>query len=74
MEVLWKTVTGILNYQLTAAIHLHDTLHELCTKRGTETTSLETKLLHQLMDIREEVLYDILPDLHKAYGALYHSR
>ena len=59
MEVLWKMMIGILNPHLEAAIHLHKNLRWFCTRRGTGTTSLETKLLQQLMAMKEEVLYDI---------------
>ena len=34
------------------------------------TASLEVKLLQQLMDLRVEVLYEILLYLHKAYDTL----
>ena len=38
------------------------------------TDSLKAKLLHQLMDLKEEVLHDIYLDMHKAYDALDHGR
>ena len=42
--------------------------------RGTGTATLEAKLLQQLAAMREEVLYVIFLDLHKAYDALDKSR
>ena len=42
--------------------------------RGTGTVSLESKLLQQLMVMREEVMYEILLDLHKAYDSLDSDR
>ena len=57
VEVLWKTVMGILNRQLTAMIKFHDTLHRFRTSRGTSTDSLKSNLLQQLTAMREEVLY-----------------
>ena len=36
--------------------------------------SLEAKLLQQLMEMREEVLYEIFLDLHKAYEDLDRGR
>ena len=41
---------------------------------GQVPQPLEAKLLHQLAALREEVLYVIFLDLHKAYGALDRSR
>ena len=52
VEVLWKTVPGILNRCLTTAIQFHDTLHGFRTGRGTGSASLQDKLLQQLMDLR----------------------
>ena len=44
-----------------ASIQFHETIHGLHTGRGrgTRTTSLEAKLLQHMMDMREEVIYDI---------------
>lgn len=70
VEVLWETVTGILNRRLTAAIQFHNTLHGFRTVRGTGTAYLESKMLQQLMAMREEFLYDIFLDLNKSYDAL----
>ena len=64
----------ILIQRLIMVIQLHDTLHGFHTGRGTGTVSLIVKLLQHLMAMREEVLYKIFLDLHKAYGALDCSR
>ena len=61
---------GILKCRLMAEIQFHDTLHGLRTGRGMDTASLESKLLQQLADMREEVLYGIFLNIHKAYDAL----
>ena len=74
MEVVWKVVVAILNLRLTASITYHDFLHEFQAGRGTGTATLEAKLLQQLAALREEVLYVIFLDLHKAYDALDRSR
>ena len=58
VEVLWKTVTGIPNFRLMAVIQFYETLHGLRMGRGTGTTNLESKLLQQMMDTREEFLYE----------------
>ena len=70
VEVMWKEVTAILNRRLTASITFIDFLHGFWAGRGTYTTTLEAKLLQQLATLREEVLYLILLDLHKAYDTL----
>ena len=41
VEVLWKTVTSLLNHRLTTAINFHDVLHQFCTGRGTGNADLE---------------------------------
>ena len=74
MEVMWKIVAGILNHRITAYITYHDFLHGFRAGRGTGTPALKAKLLQQLAVLREEVLYVIFLDLHKAYDALDRSR
>ena len=54
-------------------IHFHNTLQGFRTRRGMGTSSLEAKPLQHLTEMREEALYDILLDLHKAYDALDHG-
>ena len=73
VEVTWKVVAAILNLRLTASTTIHDFLHRFRAGCGTGTTTLEDKPLHQLVVLREEVLYMILLDLHKAYDALDRS-
>ena len=57
----------ILYHCFTASIAFHDVLHGFWVGCSTYTTSLEAKLLQQLTATREEVMYEIFPDLHKAY-------
>ena len=64
----------ILNLRLTASITFHDFLHGSQVGRGTGTTTLEAKLLHQLEALREEVLSVIYLELHKVYEVLDRSR
>ena len=73
VEVMWKVVAEILNLRFTASITYHDFLHGFPADRGTGTATLEAKLLQQLAALREEVLYVIFLDLHKAYDALERS-
>ena len=70
IEVLWKTIAAILNRSLGAAIILQEDLHGIRYNRGTGNASLEAKPLQKMMATREEVLYEILLDLYKAYSAL----
>ena len=74
VEVMWKAVAAILNQRFTASINYHDFLHGFRAGRGTGTATLEAKLLQQLAALREEVLYMIFLDMHKAYDALDRSR
>ena len=71
---MWKVVATILNCPFTASITYHDFLHGFRAGRGTCTATLEAKLLQQLAALREEVLYMIFLDLHKAYDTLDRSR
>ena len=64
VEVMWKTVTGILNRRLAAAIKLYEMLHGFRMGRGTGTASLEANLIQHLMAMREAVLYVIFLELH----------
>ena len=72
-EVLWKTVPGAINCSIGAAVQFHDVLHGFWVVQGTRTASLEAKLLHKLMEMREEVLYGILLYLQKFYNVIYHE-
>ena len=74
VEVMWKVVAAFLNRRLTASIAFHNFLHGFQAGRRIGTATLEAKLLHQLEALREEVLYMILLDMHKAYDALERSR
>ena len=61
---------AILNQRLTAFITYHDFLHVFWEVHGTGTATIKAKILHQLVDMREEVLCVIFLNLHKAYEAL----
>ena len=70
VEVLWKTVTGIPNCRLAGAIQYHKILHELHTDRGTGTAYLEAKMLQKLIEMSDDILYEIFLDMNKAYYVL----
>ena len=74
VEVMCKVLEKILNLRITASITYHNFLHGFRAGRGTGTITLKSKLLQQLSTLREEVLYVIFIDLHKAYDDLDRSR
>ena len=51
-EVVWKLGTVILNFCLTTSIDFHDVLYGFWAGRGIGATSLEAKLIHQIMVMR----------------------
>ena len=67
-------MAAILNRRLTSSITFHNFLQGFWAGRGTGTATLEDKLLQQLSALREEVLYMIFLDLHKAHDAMDRSR
>ena len=71
VEVIWNIVSIIMDNQAVKAVELHDVLHGLQENWGIGTTSLEEKLLHQLVSMKHKVLYEILLDIHKAYDMMY---
>ena len=70
LGVVWKVVAAILNHWITASIAYHDFLRVFRAGCGTGNATLEDKLLQQLVAMREEVMYVIFMDLHKAYDSL----
>ena len=74
MEFLWTTMMVILIQRLIMVIRFHDNLHGFHTGKDTGTASLEANMLQDPMDMREEVIYEIFLDIHKAYVSLDCSR
>ena len=70
MEVLWKSDTGIIKWQMTVAIRDYDILHGFWTGHrtghGMGTANLRS--------MKEVVLNTILPEQYKAYDALEWDR
>ena len=73
-EVLWKTVTSLLNRRLTAEITFHGVLHSLLVGYSMGTATINDKTIQQLMAMREEVLFEVFLDIQKAYDALEWDR
>ena len=74
MEEIWKVVVVIIYHHIGVSITLHNMLHGLRGGYGTGNVSLKAKLLQQLTAMREEFVYEIFMELHKAYVALYKDR
>ena len=74
MEVMWKLFWGVINRRIREAVKYHNVLHGLRIGRGMGTTSIEYKLLHQLAEMKEEVLYEVFLDLRKSYGSIERER
>ena len=74
VELLWKTISGIINRRISSSIQFHDAMYGFRVGRGTGTATLEEKLLQQLITIRETVLHSIFLDLIKAYDSLDRDR
>ena len=70
VEVAGMVAAVIINCPFTNSIAFHDILHGLRAGCGTATDSLETKLIQQLMSMREEFMYTIFMDLYNVYDAL----
>ena len=66
MEVLWKTVTGLLNGNLVIEIGFKYTLHGFNVGGDTGTASPKYQLLQELIEMRKAVLYKKFMDLQKA--------
>ena len=74
IEVLWRLLSGVIYWWIGAAVQFHDVLHGFQESRGTGAASLKAKLLQQLTEIREEVLYEVFLDLRKSYDPLNRER
>ena len=59
LEVLCKTVTGLLNRHFTSAICFHDVLHGFQAGRGTSTVTLKANLIQQFTAIRSDFLHEL---------------
>ena len=57
VEVLWKSISGIINRRILSSIQFHDSLHGFIAGRETGKSTLEAKILHHLIYMRETVLH-----------------
>jgi hypothetical protein len=70
---MWKVVEKIMVAGM-SCLELHDCLHSGLPYRGTGTAIMEVKLHQQLAWVAQAPLYQIYPDLKKAYNALDRMR
>ena len=70
VEVLWKTITGLLNQNFASEIGFHGAINGLQAGSGTGTAYPKAKLLQQIMATREAVLHEISLELQKYYNTL----
>ena len=66
VEVLWKTITSLLDRWITAAIYFHDALRGFGVGQGMVTAALEDKILQHLTSMREAVIFKVLLYIWKA--------
>ena len=74
VEVLWKLLSGVINWQIGVEVQFNNIIHGFQAGQGTCTNSLKDKLIQHLTAMREEVLYEVLLDLWKAYDSLDRER
>ena len=56
VEVLWNTVSGMINCRIVLAVQFHDVIHCFWMVQGTNTAPLEANMLQNMTEIREEFL------------------
>ena len=59
VEMIWKTMSSLLNRWLKEAIKFHDVFHGFRAGLGVGTATLEAKLLQQITTMREAVLCEV---------------
>ena len=60
----------MVNHQIGVTVNFHSVIHGFQAGRGSGTASLEANLLHHMMTMREEFLYEVFIELQKSYDAL----
>jgi hypothetical protein len=74
MEIIWKTITKIMNDRINENVKFHDGLHGCVPGRGTGTALIETKLAMQLAQRDSRPWYQIFLDLTKAFDSIDRER
>ena len=66
VEVVWKVYEVVVNFWIKRSVTLHVALHGLRSGRGLGTSTLEEKLVQQLVDIAHNPLFQVILDVSKA--------
>ena len=66
VDVLWKTITSLINLRITGAIYFHDALRGVLVVRGMINDALEDKLLQHLTSMREAAIFKVFLYIWKA--------
>jgi exonuclease III len=74
LEIIWKTISSIIDSRIKAKVQFHTALHGFRPGRGTSSATIEAKLRIQLATIHQRPLYAIFLDLSKAYDTLDRGR
>ena len=74
MEDICKVISIILDHCLGLAIEFHDVIHGFMSGHRMVNAYLKAKMIQHLEEMREEVLYEMFLDLHKAYNAMARYR
>ena len=59
MEVLWKTISVVINHHIGAELNNHNVIRGLWAGLGIGKASFKSELLQQLKTMREEFLFKI---------------
>ena len=63
-------MSGIINQRIKISVRFHDIPHGLQKGRIMGNTPIKSKLLQQLIEMREEVFNELFIDLQKACDSL----
>jgi hypothetical protein len=66
LEIIWKTISSIIDFRIKAKVQFHPALHGFRSGRVTGTASIELRLRIQLATIHQSPLYVLFLDFSKA--------
>jgi len=73
LEVAWELMEAIIDARVKEVIEFHDCLHGFCSGGGTNTATVEAKLIQQLAAIAGEALFECFIDLRRAFDSVDHE-
>ena len=62
---------GVVNWRIGAVVKFHDVPHGFMEGQGMRNDFFKAKLIHNKMEMREEVLYEVFLNLQNANNDLY---